>query len=466
MKFKIYKVNFMKKIYMKIYSKNPYTGESIGEYETLSSDELKDRLRNASMAANSWKEVALDVRCELIRKAGQVLRNNIDRYARMITDEMGKPISESRSEIEKCAWVCDYYAENAKVFLQDKNIETDATKSLVRYDPLGVVYAVMPWNFPFWQVFRFAAPTLTAGNAGLLKHASNVTGCSQLIEEVFKEAGYPEAVFQSLIVDHELSEEIISSQYVQAVTLTGSEGAGSIVASQAGKQLKKTVLELGGSNSFVVCEDADLEKVVQTAVQARMQNCGQSCIAAKRFILIGSMYEEFIPRFINELKKLKTGNPLLDETDIGPMAREDLAETLEKQMNKSIEKGAVILHGGKRKECFFDPTVIAEVQPGMPAFDEETFGPLASMIKATSLEHALELSEMSKFGLGVTICTQDENVAMDFAGRVSDGACFVNELVKSDPRLPFGGTKKSGYGRELSKDGIMEFVNRKTVYFK
>jgi succinate-semialdehyde dehydrogenase/glutarate-semialdehyde dehydrogenase len=379
---------------------------------------------------------------------------------------MGKPISESKSEIQKCAWVCDYYAENAAEFLADEVVETEASKSFVRHDPLGTVFAVMPWNFPFWQVFRFAAPTLTAGNTGLLKHASNVFGCAQIIEDVFTEAGYPKGVFQSIVVDHDVTEHIISHETVTAITLTGSERAGSTVAQIAGKHLKKSLLELGGSNSFIVLEDADLKLAVQTAVKARMLNSGQSCIAAKRFIIHESVYDEFVSEFIEEVSKLKTGDPILETTEVGPLARKDLADELQKQVNTSVQQGAELLLGGNQDNCFHEPTVLGGVTRDMAAFKEETFGPLAAMIKVNNVEEAFELSEESQFGLGVSLFTKDTAKAQDYAAKVSDGALFINELVKSDPRLPFGGTKKSGFGRELAKDGMMEFINRKVVYIK
>lgn len=451
---------------MEFKSTNPYNGEVIGRYNTISKEELTGKLESSGKAFKSWRNVPLDERCRLMKKAGQVLRDNLEEYATIITLEMGKPVSESRSEVNKCAWVCEYYAENAAAFLKEELIETDASKSFVRHDPIGTVLAIMPWNFPFWQVFRYAAPTLVAGNTGLLKHAANVFGCAEKIEEVFTKAGFPKDVFQNLIVDHDVTEMIISHNNVKAVTLTGSERAGSIIAGLAGKYLKKTVLELGGNNAFIVCEDADMEQTIKSALTARMLNCGQSCIAAKRFILIGNTYDTFVPRFVEEVKKLQTGDTMADVTRVGPLARKDLADQLQEQVNKSIEKGAKLLLGGKQKDCFHEPTVLGEVTPGMPAFDEETFGPLAAMIHAKDIDHAFELSEQSKYGLGVTICTTNIELAVEYSERVSDGAYFVNELVKSDPRLPFGGTKNSGYGRELSKDGIMEFVNRKTVYVK
>jgi succinate-semialdehyde dehydrogenase/glutarate-semialdehyde dehydrogenase len=445
---------------------NPYNNEPLATYESISDEVLAQKLDKSKQAFESWRKVSFAERAKLMYKAGQVLRDNVEKYAEMISLEMGKPINESRGEINKCAWVCDYYAENAEAFLATETIATDASQSFVRHDPMGTILAIMPWNFPFWQVFRFAAPTLMAGNTGLLKHAANVFGCAEQIEEVFTKAGFPEGVFQNLIVHHDRTEQILSHDAVKAVSLTGSERAGSAVAAQAGKYLKKSLLELGGNNAFIVLEDADIDKTVETALVARMLNCGQSCIAAKRFILLDGIYDEFVDKFTKAVIALKSGDPMAEDTKVGPLARLDLADGLQKQVQDSISKGAELLLGGKQKDCYHEPTILGNVKPGMPAFDEETFGPLAAMIRVKDVDEAFALSEQSPFGLGVTVCTGDTDAAVAMADRVSDGAYFVNELVKSDPRLPFGGTKRSGYGRELAKDGIMEFVNRKTVYVK
>lgn len=451
---------------MEFYSNNPYNAEQVGHYTALSAVELDEKLGKSAEAFKSWSQKPLSYRTALIRKAGEVLRDNLEEYAQMITSEMGKPISESRSEINKCAWVCDYYADNAEIFLTPEIVKTDAALSFVRHDPIGSVLAIMPWNFPFWQVLRFAAPTLTAGNTGLLKHAPNVFGCALKIEEVFARAGFPEGVFQNLIVHHNQTEKIIAHESVKAVSLTGSEMAGSAVAQIAGKYTKKSLLELGGNNAFIVLEDADIDQAVETAVSARMLNGGQSCIAVKRFILLEPIYEEFVEKFTEAVSKLKAGDTKDEATQIGPLARKDLADQLQGQVSDSIEKGAILLLGGDQDNCFHQPTILGDVRPGMSAFDEETFGPLAAMIKAKDLEEAFSLSEQSKYGLGVSVFTRDTEKAIAYASRVSDGAYFVNELVKSDPRLPFGGTKASGFGRELAKDGMMEFVNRKVVYVK
>ncbi|MEX0648129.1 MAG: NAD-dependent succinate-semialdehyde dehydrogenase [Balneolaceae bacterium] len=449
---------------MNFKSVNPYTGETIATYKEHTEEEINEKLTQSDAAFRSWREISIPERSRMMNKAADVLIENLDSFAGTITEEMGKPIGESKAEIKKCAWVCEYYAENAERFLADELIKTDASESFISFDPIGCVFAIMPWNYPFWQVFRFAAPALMAGNTAVLKHASNVTGCALHIEQVFSEAGFPVNTFQSLIMHHDKTEQVISHDAVKAVTLTGSEKAGVSVARIAGKNLKKTVLELGGSNAFIVAEDADMEKAVQTAVKARMQNSGQSCIAAKRFILAGNAGRTFLPGFIDAAKALKAGDPMDESTEIGPLARKDLAENLHKQSKNSIEKGAEVLLGGNYKDAFHEPTILGNVIPGMPAFDEETFGPLAAITTAENLDEAFELAARSKFGLGVTLFTRDIENGRKYTHKVPDGAFFINELVKSDPRLPFGGTKQSGYGRELSREGIREFVNKKTVY--
>ncbi|CAN5344412.1 NAD-dependent succinate-semialdehyde dehydrogenase [soil metagenome] len=449
---------------MEFKSINPYNGKEIKTYKEHSEIEINSILEKSQTAFQSWRQVPVEERCKLLKKAADVLKKNVDKYAKTMTLEMGKPISEAKGEIEKCAWVCEYYAENAERFLADELIKTDASESFISHDPIGTVLAIMPWNFPFWQVFRFAAPTLAAGNTGLLKHATNVLGCGEHIEDVFKEAGFPDGVFQNLIIHHDKMEKIIGHDAVKAVTLTGSERAGKSVGSLAGKYLKKSVLELGGNNAFVVLEDADMEQAVETGLKARMMNSGQSCIAAKRFILVGDAYEKFLPRFLEGVQSIKRGDPMDESTEIGPMARKDLADELHEQMEKSVNQGAKLELGGKQDKTFYEPTILSNVKPGMPAFDEETFGPLAAIIKAKDEEEAFELASNSRYGLGVTVFTRDTEKARKLIGKVPDGAFFVNELVKSDPRLPFGGTRNSGYGRELSREGIHEFVNKKTVY--
>jgi len=445
---------------------NPYNNEEIKTYSEQSETGIESILSASEEAFDSWRTVPIPERSRRMQKAAELLRENKETYARTMTLEMGKPITESISEIEKCAWVCEFYAENAERFLADQIIETDASESFISHDPIGPVLAIMPWNFPFWQVFRFVAPALMAGNVALLKHAPNVFGCAMHIEDLLKEAGFPDGVFQNLVIHHDKVENIIADDRVKAATLTGSERAGSSVAALAGEHIKKTVLELGGSNSFIVWEDADIDQAVDTGISARMMNSGQSCIAAKRFILVGDAYEKFLPAFTEKVKELKSGDPLDEATDIGPLARTDLAEKLERQVKDSVEKGAQLLMGGERNRAYYEPTILTNVEPGMPAFDEELFGPAACFIRAESEDEAFELAGKSKYGLGTTVFTTDTERALKAAGSVPDGAYFINELVKSDPRLPFGGTKRSGYGRELSREGILEFVNKKTVYVK
>lgn len=445
---------------------NPYNGKEIATYTEHTEDEINNILEKSQHSFKAWRQVSIKHRCNLLVKAADLLKENVDRYAETITLEMGKPISEARKEVQKCTWACEYYAANAERFLADELIESDASESFISYDPIGTVLAIMPWNFPFWQVFRFAIPTLAAGNTALLKHASNVFGCATHIEEIFKEAGFPDGVFQNLIIHHDKTEKIIAHDAVQAVTLTGSERAGQSVGSLAGKYLKKSVLELGGSNAFIVMEDADMDKAIKTGITARMMNSGQSCIAAKRFILVGDAYDRFLPGFLDGVRSIKKGDPLDESTKIGPLARKDLADELHQQIKKSVDKGAKIEIGGGQDLAFHEPTVLSGVSPGMPAFDEETFGPLAAIIRAKNEDEAYELAANSTYGLGVTVFTTDIEKARKNIDKVPDGAFFINDLVKSDPRLPFGGTRNSGYGRELSREGIHEFVNIKTVYIK
>ncbi len=377
---------------------------------------------------------------------------------------MGKPITQSIAEVEKCAALCDYYAENAPKMLADKIIETEAYKSYVSYEPIGIVLAIMPWNYPFWQVMRFAVPALMAGNVAILKHASNVMKSAISIEKIFERAGFPAGCFTNLPIGSKMVEEIIKNPKVKAVTLTGSEAAGRAVAANAGNEIKKTVLELGGSNALVVFADCNLQKTVKTCVQARFQNAGQSCIAGKRLLVESSIATEFTKAFIEEVSKLRSGDPLSEETTIGTMARVDLAEELEKQLQDALNKGGEVLLGGKRNQAYFEPTVVGKVTTDMLIFKEEVFGPLIGITTFKEEKEAVALSNSSAFGLGVTIFTENFEKAFRLIPKFDEGAVFVNELVKSDQRLPFGGTKNSGYGRELSQDGIQEFVNKKTVY--
>jgi len=445
-------------------SVNPWTGEVITRYRGHTDEEVREKIRRADAAFQEWREVPFDKRSELMNRVADLLIERRDDLARTITLEMGKPITESRAEIEKCAWACRFYAENAEDFLADELIETEASESFVSYDPTGVIFAIMPWNFPFWQVFRFAAPALMAGNVGLLKHASGVYGCAIQIEKLFRDAGYPDAAFQALIMGHDKTEMIISHDAISGVMLTGSEGAGSTVGSLAGKHIKKSVLELGGSNAFIVLDDADLESAVDTAVAARMANAGQSCISGKRFIVTDGIYDRFLSSFTEAVKKIRTGDPLEDDTQFGPLARKELAEQLHQQVESSIEMGAELETGGSYKDSFYEPTILTNVRPGMAVFDEETFGPVAAVARVSDEDEAFDLANQSRYGLGVTVFSEDIDKALRYADRVGDGSYFINELVKSDPRLPFGGTRRSGYGRELSVEGIREFVNAKTVY--
>ena len=446
-------------------SKNPYTGKEIYSVKEFSLDQVDASIKAANETYGTWSKTTFKERAVLMKQAAKELENNKEDYAKTITQEMGKPISQSIAEIEKCAWVCRYYSKNAEEHLQKEIIETDAIKSYISYEPIGVVLAVMPWNYPFWQVFRFAAPALMAGNVGILKHASNVMQSAANIQKVFKKAGFPENCFLNLPIGSDKIEHIIKNKYVKAVTLTGSKPAGSSVASIAGEHIKKSVLELGGSNALVVFEDANVDKAVDTCVQARFQNMGQSCIAGKRLLLHKSIAKEFLDKFVEKVKSLKRGDPMDEDTFLGVMAREDLAEELEDQVKRSVKEGAEILLGGNRKGTFFEPTILTNVTPKMPVFKEETFGPVIGVTIFDTEDEAINLVNSSDFGLGVSIFTENIKRAEKLVPRFEDGAVFVNELVKSDPRLPFGGTKISGYGRELSIHGIREFVNKKTVYF-
>ena len=411
----------------------------------------------------SWRNLSIQNRISFLPQLSKLLLENKEEYATCITTEMHKPISQAIAEVEKCALLCNYYYENAESFLFTKNIKTEATESFVTYEPLGVILGVMPWNFPFWQVFRFAVPTIIAGNTVIVKHASNVPKSAKLIQSIFEQAGFPNGCYQDLPIPSSEVAKVIANPIIKAVSLTGSEQAGIAVATEAGKHLKKCVLELGGSNAFIILEDANLEKTVEIAVNARMQNAGQSCIAAKRFLVHENIAEEFLTKFKVAIQNIKTGNPLDKETQIGSLARVDLAEELEIQVQKSIQMGAMLLVGGNRKDAFYEPTILTKVTTEMPVFNEETFGPVAIIITFKTIEEAIELSNQSEFGLGVSIFTQDIDFIKTKISAFNEGAVFINEMVKSDPRLPFGGIKKSGYGRELAEDGIKEFVNVKTV---
>ncbi|MCM5662956.1 NAD-dependent succinate-semialdehyde dehydrogenase [Galbibacter mesophilus] len=449
-----------------IHSTNPYTGEKIYSFQPLTAEEVSEKIAHSNEVFKDWKQTTFQERAKLMMNAADVLEKRKKEYGKVISEEMGKPIGQSISEIEKCAWVCKFYAKNAANFLASEEIKTDAEESFVSYEPLGVLLAVMPWNFPFWQVFRFAAPGLMAGNAAVLKHASSVMQSANNIQKVFEEAGFPKGLFQNLVIGSDKVEAIIENEIIKAVTLTGSEPAGSSVAGLAAKKIKKAVLELGGNNAFIVLDDADLEKAVEVGVNARYQNTGQSCIAAKRLLLQEGIAEEYLEKYIDKVKQLKSGDPLVSDTYIGVLASEKLAKDLEKQVNESVKMGAKILVGGKRDKAYFEPTVITNISEEMPVFKEETFGPVIAVQTFKDLDEAIEISNNSKFGLGVSLFTEDIEMAKKVAPRFNEGAVFVNEMVKSDPRLPFGGVKSSGFGRELSSFGIKEFTNIKTVYIK
>jgi succinate-semialdehyde dehydrogenase/glutarate-semialdehyde dehydrogenase len=424
---------------------------------------MQNLLEISQKSQLSWRKLSVQNRISFLPQLAKLLLENKEEYATCITTEMHKPISHAIAEVEKCALLCNYYFENAELFLATKSIKTEATESFVTFEPLGVILGVMPWNFPFWQVFRFAVPTIIAGNTVVVKHASNVPKSANLIQEIFEKAGFPKGCYQDLPISSSEVANIIANPIIKAVSLTGSEQAGIAVATEAGKHLKKCVLELGGSNAFIVLEDANLEKAVAIAVTARMQNAGQSCIAAKRFLVHEKIVEEFVIKFKIAIQNLKTGNPLDKETQIGSLARVDLAEELEIQVKKSIQMGAKLIVGGNRKDAFYEPTILTEVTIEMPVFKEETFGPVAAIITFNTLEEAIQLTNQSEFGLGVSVFTQDIDFIKTKISDFNEGAVFINEMVKSDPRLPFGGIKKSGYGRELAEEGIKEFVNVKTV---
>ncbi|MBP2251755.1 succinate-semialdehyde dehydrogenase/glutarate-semialdehyde dehydrogenase [Halarchaeum solikamskense] len=446
---------------------NPATGEALDPIEADDETAVEEALSTAEETFASWRDAPLSEREELLANAADVLRENRDEYAELMTTEMGKPLAAARSEVEKCAWVCDYYAEHASEHLQDERIGAEpGVDSFVAYEPLGPILAVMPWNFPFWQVFRFAAPHLTSGNVGLLKHASNVPGCAAAIEDVFREAGYPDGVFQTLLVGSDAVDDVIEDERVKAVTLTGSEHAGRAVAETAGAELKKTVLELGGSDPFVVFDDADIAAAAETGARARTINSGQSCIAAKRFIVHEAVYDEFVDAFVAEMAALDVGDPT-DDVDLGPQARADLMHDLHDQVERSVAAGATVELGGDpldRDGFFYPPTVLTDVPRDSAVADEEVFGPVAPVFEVADEAGAIALANDTDLGLGGSVWTADRERGTRVAREIESGAVFVNELTKSDPRLPFGGIGDSGYGRELGEMGIHEFVNRKTIW--
>ena len=448
---------------------NPATGERLNTYEEMTLRQTAEAVEEAHAAWTSWRKAPFSDRARPMKKAAAILRERKEEFAKLMAQEMGKPFKQGVAEAEKCALGCDYYAEHAEAHLAPEIVTTDAAKSYVAFEPLGVVLAVMPWNFPFWQVFRFAAPALMAGNAGVLKHASNVPGCAIAIEEVFVQAGFPKGVFRTLLIGSRQVKAVIDHPLVSAVTLTGSTPAGKAVAAQAGAALKKTVLELGGSDPYIVLEDADLDYAVNTCATSRLINSGQSCVNAKRFIILEPLVAAFTEKLVAVMRTRRMGDPLAEGTDIGPQARPDLRDELHKQVVDSVAKGARLLLGGEippGKGSFYPPTVLADVKPGMPAYDEELFGPVASIFAARDEADAVRIANDSIFGLGAAVFTKDVARGERIARELQAGCTFVNTLVASDPRLPFGGIKQSGYGRELGTYGIKEFVNVKTVYVK
>lgn len=449
---------------MPIFTSNPATGETLEKYEVMSSDQVMSIVAQSHDAFVEWRDFPVDQRCALMISLAKVLRENADRYARLMSLEMGKPIGEALAEIEKCAWLSEYYAENGACWLADEDVQADGLSHKVVYQPLGVVLSVMPWNYPFWQALRFGVPTLAAGNTSLLKHASNVTGCALAIEEAFKLAGFPENVFRTIIAGHQTVAEVIARHEVQGVSLTGSTEVGQRIAEVAGRHLKKVVLELGGSDPFIVLEDADVESAARGAVLGRTMCTGQSCIAAKRFIVVKEVADQFSQRFAELMEQLKVGDPLDPETNIGAMVNEQEVQTLQFQLDDAVEKGGKILCGGGRLEvtgCFFPPTVVSNTTPDMKIVKEEVFGPIAPIIVVNDAAEAVQVANGSEFGLGGSVWTRDLAKGEKLARQLECGTTFVNSIVKSDPRMPFGGVKMSGLGRELSHFGLREFVNVK-----
>lgn len=442
---------------------NPYTEATIAEYTTVSKEQISQSLNLAKNAYTHWKQTSFEQRSELLMKVAQLLLYKKEALAMLMTNEMGKTLAESHAEIEKCANHCQYFATHSKSFLQDQVIPTEAKRSFLSFEPIGAILAIMPWNFPFWQVFRYLAPALMAGNVSILKHAPNVLGCGEAIAQLLHEAGFPKGVFQHMVLDVADIEVIIQEDIVQGITLTGSEAAGANVAAIAGKHIKKVVLELGGSDPFIVLQDADIEKAAKIAVQSRFFNAGQACNAAKRFIVVDSAFDTFIEVFQAEMQLYPQGNPLDPQVKIGPMARFDLANKLKKQLDASVHAGARILHGGQVNRCAFAPTLLANIDVSMPVFQEETFGPLAAILRVNDVNHAISVANQSRYGLAASLWTKNQEQAFHLAKKIEAGNVFVNSLVRSDSRLPFGGIKKSGFGRELSDYGQKEFTNMKTV---
>ena len=452
---------------MAIASINPATGEKLKEFAPFDNSEIEERLSRAEQAFRKYRRTTFTERAEFLEAVAELLFQEKNKFALIITLEMGKLFRDSLAEIEKCARGCRFYAENGERFLEDKTAQTDAAESYVQYQPLGPVLAIMPWNFPFWQVFRFAAPALLAGNVGLLKHASNVPQCALAIEEIFCRAGFDDGVFQTLLIEPDQAEKVIVDLRVKAVTLTGSEKAGSAVASTAAREIKKAVLELGGSDAFIVMPSADFERALSTAVKARTINTGQSCIAAKRFMIADRIYDEFVNQFVARMRVLKVGDPMNETTEIGPLATEQILQGVDDQVQKTIAAGAKLLTGGNRIHgagFFYEPTVLVDVPKESPAYREEVFGPVASIFRVRDAAEAIELANDTTFGLGSSAWTNDREEQKLFASELDAGMVFINAMVASDPRLPFGGVKHSGFGRELGAAGIREFTNTKTIW--
>jgi succinate-semialdehyde dehydrogenase / glutarate-semialdehyde dehydrogenase len=447
-------------IFQSIY---PYTGEVIAAYPVMTDAEVNKLINRAEDGYATWKQFSYNQRAAVIVKVAEILKRDRDQLATLITQEMGKVIAEAKAEVEKCAYVCEYYAQHAAGFLQDEPLQAGYSQSFVTYQPIGAVLAIMPWNFPFWQVFRYAAPTLMAGNVTMLKHAPNVCGCANIIQQIFTEAGAPQGVFQTLIIDTPAVEKLLETNIVQAVTLTGSERAGSAVAALAGKHIKKSLLELGGSDALIVLPDADMQAAATVALQSRFLNAGQSCIGSKRFIVLQQAMDDFLQQLSQQLTSYTQGNPFAAGITTGPLARLDLAENINRQLQQSVQAGAQLIAGGQMQGCNFTPALLLNVQKGMAAFDQETFGPLAAVIPAKNEAEAIAIANDSEYGLGGSVWTKDIERGIAVARKINTGAVFINSLVKSDPRLPFGGIKKSGYGRELGRQGILEFVNAKTI---
>lgn len=454
---------------MPMLSINPATGQTIQSFPIWQASEIDTVLSQVESAKTGWAGLSFAQRSGFMRNLAQIFRQRNEDYANLITEEMGKLLKEARAEVEKCAMGCEYYADHAQSYLNDEVIASDASRSLVVYQPLGIVLCIMPWNFPFWQLIRAAAPAMMAGNAVVLKHASNVPRCALALEDAFRQAGFPAHAFRTLMISAGQAEAVIADKRIAAVTLTGSSAAGRRVAAIAGQHLKKCVLELGGSDPFIVLDDADIESTVQQALTARLQNTGQSCIAAKRFILVDAIADSFVEQFKTLISQLQSGDPKNDATSIAPMARTDLRTELHTQVERSLAAGAKLVIGGTfigTQGAYYAPTILDGVQPGMPAFDEELFGPVAAIIRVKNTEEAIRLANLTHFGLGGSVWTRDMARGEALARQIHAGCIFVNGIVRSDPRLPFGGVKDSGYGRELSYHGIREFVNIKTVWIK